>query len=163
MGGGRVFNLFPGAGGFDWSISRIDAGGLDGSLAVVGTHSPWACLWWCTLVQQRGFGTATKCREGQELVSLLPFVRCHWLCQGQDPCHQSYLGTHHGGHNSCGLLAMVPIFTHGVAVGRAAKLVGYVHQIPGKSLLVPPSSMAVDANIVGTPVDKDDLSFCDSQ
>jgi hypothetical protein len=41
MGGGRVFNPFPGVGGFDWSIFRIDAGGLDGSLAVVGTCFLW--------------------------------------------------------------------------------------------------------------------------
>jgi hypothetical protein len=44
IGGGRVFNPFPGAGGFDWSISRIDAGGLDGSLAVVGVHFTWGVL-----------------------------------------------------------------------------------------------------------------------
>ncbi len=41
MGRGRIFNPFPGARGFDWSISRIDAGGLDGSLAVVGGCFPW--------------------------------------------------------------------------------------------------------------------------
>jgi hypothetical protein len=41
MGGGRVFNPFPGAGGSDCSISRIDAGGLDGSLVVVGAYFPW--------------------------------------------------------------------------------------------------------------------------
>jgi hypothetical protein len=29
-------------GGFNWSISRIDAGGLDSSLAVVGACFPWA-------------------------------------------------------------------------------------------------------------------------
>ncbi len=41
MGGGKIFDPFPGAGGFDWSISRIDAGGLDGSLAVVVACFPW--------------------------------------------------------------------------------------------------------------------------
>jgi hypothetical protein len=40
LGGGRIFKPFPEAGGFDSSISRIDAGGFDGSLAVVGAHFP---------------------------------------------------------------------------------------------------------------------------
>ena len=56
------------------------------------------------------------------------------------------------------------IFSLGVAVGRATKLVGYVHQILGKGLLVPPSGVAVDANIViiVSPVDHDDLPFGNS-
>jgi hypothetical protein len=40
VGGGRVFEPFPGVGGLDWMISRIDAGGLDGSLVVVGVCFP---------------------------------------------------------------------------------------------------------------------------
>jgi hypothetical protein len=163
MGGGRVFNPFPGVGGFDWSISRIDAGGLERSLAVVGALFPWGVFFWCSLMQQRVLGTATKCREGQELVLLLLFVCCCWLCQGRDPCCQRYLGTHPVGCNGCGLLAVIPIFADGVAVGGATKLVGYVHQIPGKSLLIPPSGAAVGKNIVVSPVDKDGSSFGNSQ
>ncbi len=41
VGGGMVFEPFPGAGGFNWRISRIDVGGLDGSLAVVAARFPW--------------------------------------------------------------------------------------------------------------------------
>ncbi len=40
VGGGGVLKPFPGAGGLDWRISRIDLGGLDGSLAVVGARFP---------------------------------------------------------------------------------------------------------------------------
>jgi hypothetical protein len=40
-GGGGVFEPFPGVGGFNWRISRIDIGGLDGSLPVVGACFPW--------------------------------------------------------------------------------------------------------------------------
>ncbi len=40
VGGGGVLKPFPGAGCLDW-ISRIDVGGLDGSLAVFGAHFPW--------------------------------------------------------------------------------------------------------------------------
>ena len=54
------------------------------------------------------------------------------------------------------------IIALGVAVGGATKLVGYVHQISGKSLLVPPSGVAVDANIVVSSVNPDDPSFGDS-
>ncbi len=125
--------------------------------------SPGACLFWCTHVQRRGFGTATKCGEGEELVSLLPFVCCHWLCQGRDPYPQRYVGTHHVGRDGSRLLDVVPISARGVDVGGATKLVGFVHQIPSKSLCVPPSGKAVVANVVVSPVDKDELSFGDSQ
>jgi hypothetical protein len=125
--------------------------------------SPGACLFWCAHVQQRGFGTTTKCREGEELVSMLPFVRCCWLCQGQDPYPQRYVGTHYVGRDGSGLLAMVPISACGLAVGGATKLVGFVHQIPSKSLCVPPSSKAVVANIVVSLLYKDKSSFGDSQ
>ncbi len=54
------------------------------------------------------------------------------------------------------------IFSLGVAVGRATKLVGYVHQRPGKSLLVPPFGVAVDMIIIVSPVNHDDSSFGDS-
>ncbi len=40
MGGGEILEPFPGVGGFDWRISRIDVGG-SGSLAVVGVRFPW--------------------------------------------------------------------------------------------------------------------------
>ncbi len=45
VGRGGVLEPFPGAGGFDWRISRIDDGGLDGSLAVVE-----ACFLWDVFV-----------------------------------------------------------------------------------------------------------------
>ncbi len=54
------------------------------------------------------------------------------------------------------------IFALGVAAGGATKLVGCVHQIPGKSLLVPPFGIAVDKNTIVSPVNHDDLSFSDS-
>jgi hypothetical protein len=41
VGGGGVLKLFPGAGGLDWRISRIDVGGLDRSLGVVEAQFPW--------------------------------------------------------------------------------------------------------------------------
>jgi hypothetical protein len=41
MGRGGVLEPFPGVGGFNWMISRIDVGGL-GSLAVVGARFPWS-------------------------------------------------------------------------------------------------------------------------
>jgi hypothetical protein len=41
IGRGGVFEPIPGAGGFDWRISKIDVGGLDGSLVVVGACFPW--------------------------------------------------------------------------------------------------------------------------
>ncbi len=88
MGGGRVFKPFPGAGAFDWSISRIDAESLDGSLAVVGACFPWGVFVLVRPGAAEGFGTATKCGEGEELVSLLPFVcRCQ-MCQGGYPYSQ---------------------------------------------------------------------------
>ncbi len=40
VGRGGVLEPLPGAGGFNWRISRIDVGGL-GSLAVVGVCFPW--------------------------------------------------------------------------------------------------------------------------
>ncbi len=65
VGGGGVFKPFPGVGGFDWRISRIEVGGLDGSLAVVGARFPWGVfVLWGTHVQLRGFETATKCGGG---------------------------------------------------------------------------------------------------
>jgi hypothetical protein len=85
--------------------------------------SPGACLYWCALMQQRGFGITTKCREGEELVSLLPVVPHHRSCQGRDPYCQRCVGTHCIDCNSHGLLAVVPISACGVAVNGAAKLV----------------------------------------
>jgi hypothetical protein len=41
MGGGGILKPFPGVGGLDWRISRIDVGGLDGSLGVVEARFPW--------------------------------------------------------------------------------------------------------------------------
>ncbi len=41
VGGGGVLEPFPGAGGLDWRISRIDVRGLDWSLGVVGACFPW--------------------------------------------------------------------------------------------------------------------------
>ena len=120
---------------------------------------PGACLFWCALVQRRGFGNATECRERQELVSLLLFRCCCWSCQGRDPCHQRYLGTHRVGRNGYSLLAADLIFALGVAVGRATELVGYVYQTPSKSLLVPLSSVVVDTNIVVSPFDHKEKSF----
>jgi hypothetical protein len=73
------------------------------------------------------------------------------------------MGTHHIGRNGCKLLAVVPISTCSVTVGGATKLVGFVHQIPSKSLLVPPFDEAVVANIMVSPVDRDDSSVGDSQ
>ncbi len=40
MGGGGVLGPFPGVGGLDWRILRIDVGGLDVSLADVEAHFP---------------------------------------------------------------------------------------------------------------------------
>ncbi len=73
------------------------------------------------------------------------------------------MGTHHVGQDGCGLLAVVLISPCGVAGGRATKLVGFIHQITGKSLLVPPSGKAVVTNIAVSSVDKDDSSFGNSQ
>jgi hypothetical protein len=84
---GRVFNPFPGAGGFNWSISKIDAGGLDGSLAVVDMRFTWGVFVLVRPCAVEGVQNATKCKEGLELVSSLLFGCCCWLCQGWDPCH----------------------------------------------------------------------------
>jgi hypothetical protein len=62
MGGGRVSNPFPGVGGFDWSISRIDAGGLDSSLAVVGARFPWDML---VLVRPHAAERVRECDQVQ--------------------------------------------------------------------------------------------------
>jgi hypothetical protein len=123
---------------------------------------PGASSFWCALMQRKEFGNATKCRDGQELVSLLLFGCCCWLGQGRDPCRQRYLGTHRVGREGRSLLAMDLIFALSVAVGETTELVGYVHQIPGKSLLVLPSRVAVDTNIIVSSVDHDDSSFGDS-
>jgi hypothetical protein len=40
VGGGGVLGPFPGAGGLDWRISRIDVRGLNGSLAVIRARFP---------------------------------------------------------------------------------------------------------------------------
>ncbi len=115
-------------------------------------------------MQQRGFETATEYRGGEELASSLQVeCRCQ-LCQGQDPYGQRYVGTHHVGHESQGPLAVVPNSTCSIAVGKATKLVVFVHQLPGKSLREPPSGEAVVTNnIVVSPVGKDALSLGDSQ
>ncbi len=73
------------------------------------------------------------------------------------------MGTHYLDCNGRGLLTEVPIFAHGVAICRATILVGFVHQIPGKSPLVPLSGEAIDTNIIVFPVDKDDLPFGNPQ
>ena len=44
VGGGGVLKPFPGAEGLDWRISRINVGGLDGSLAVAGAHFSWGVI-----------------------------------------------------------------------------------------------------------------------
>jgi hypothetical protein len=41
VGRGGVLEPFPGVGGLDWRISRIDVGGSDRSLGFVEAHSPW--------------------------------------------------------------------------------------------------------------------------
>jgi hypothetical protein len=64
-GRGGVLEPFPGAGGLDWRISRVDVGGLDGSQAVVGARFPGACSIWCAHVQRSVFKTATKCGGGR--------------------------------------------------------------------------------------------------
>ena len=74
------------------------------------------------------------------------------------------MGTHHGGHDSCKLLAVVPNSACGIAVGKATKLVGFVHQLPGKSLCEQPSGKAVVANNIAVPpVGKDALSLSNTQ
>jgi hypothetical protein len=74
------------------------------------------------------------------------------------------MGTHRVGRNGHGPLAVVPNSTCGITVGEATKLVGFVHQLPGKSLREPPSGEAVVLNnIVVSPVGKDALSFGNSQ
>ncbi len=78
-------------------------------------------------MQWRGFGTVNECGEGEELVSLLPFIHRRRTCQGRYPYCQRNVGTHHVGCNGGRLLAVVPISACGVAVGRATKLVGFVH------------------------------------
>jgi hypothetical protein len=162
MGGGRVFNPFPGAGGFDWSISRFDAGGLDGSLAVVGARFPWGVfvpvhpcaahgVWECN--QVGGGAGAGFFAAVWMLLLVVPGTGSMLLkVLGYSPCRSQRLRSTCCGSN----LAL------SVAVGRATELVGYVHQIPGKSLLVPPSGIVVDANIIVSPVDHNDLSFSDS-
>ncbi len=40
LGRGGVLEPFPGVGGFNWRISRIEVGGV-GSMAVVEVHFPW--------------------------------------------------------------------------------------------------------------------------
>jgi hypothetical protein len=68
--------------------------------------------------------------------------------------------THHVGHNGCKLLDVVPNSARGIAVGKATELVGFVHQLPGKSLRERPFGKAVVANnIVVLPVGKDALSL----
>ncbi len=74
------------------------------------------------------------------------------------------MGTHHVGRDGHGLLAVVPNSPCGIAVGKATKLVGFVHQLPGKSLREPPSGEAVVANnIIVSPVGKDASSLIDSR
>jgi hypothetical protein len=41
VGRGGVLEPFPGVGGFNWRISRINVGGLNGSLAVVRARFSW--------------------------------------------------------------------------------------------------------------------------
>jgi hypothetical protein len=74
------------------------------------------------------------------------------------------MGTHHVGRNGRGPLAVVPNSASSIAVGKATKLVGFVHQLPGKSLCEPPSGKAILANnILVSPVGKDALSLGNSQ
>jgi hypothetical protein len=108
VGRGGVFEPFPGAGGFNWRISRISAGGLDRSLAVVGAHFPWGVFVLVCACAAEGVQDRNQVRGGEELTFLLQ-VKCHrWLCQRRDPYGQRYVGTHHVGCNSRGPLAVVP-------------------------------------------------------
>jgi hypothetical protein len=54
--------------------------------------------------------------------------------------------------------------TSGIAVGKATKPVGFVDQLPGKSLCEQPSGKAIVANnIIVPPVGKDALSLGNPQ
>jgi hypothetical protein len=79
---------------------------------------------------------------GKDLASLLQVGHHCRLCQGQAPYGQRYVGTHHVGHDSCKLLAVVPNSAGGIAVGKATELVGFVPRLPGKSLCEQPSGKA---------------------
>jgi hypothetical protein len=85
---------------------------------------------------------------GEELASLLQVERHCWSFQGQDPYGQRYMATHHVGHDGRKLLAVVPNSTCSIVVGRATKLVGFVDQLPGKSLREQPSNKAIVKNIL---------------
>ncbi len=59
---------------------------------------------------------------------------------------------------------MVPNSAHGIAVAKAAELLGFVNQLPGKSFCEQPSGKAiVTINIKVAPVGKDALSRGDPQ
>jgi hypothetical protein len=51
VGGGEVFEPFPGARGLNWRISRIDVGVWMGPWQLLECISPRACLFWCAHVQ----------------------------------------------------------------------------------------------------------------
>jgi hypothetical protein len=75
VGGGGVFEPFPGAGGFDWRISRIDVGGLDGSLAVFGARFPWGVFILVHPCAAEGARDPNQVGGGEEQASLLQ-VEC---------------------------------------------------------------------------------------
>jgi hypothetical protein len=160
VGGGGVLEPFPGVGGFDWRISRIDVGGLDGSLGVVGVHYSWGVFVLVRPCAAEGLRDHNQVQGGEELASSLQVVRRHRSCQGQAPYGKRYVGTQHRRCNGCELLAVVPNFAHGITVVKAMELVGFFPRLPGKRLCEQPSGEAVIANnIVVPPVDKDALSL----
>jgi hypothetical protein len=74
------------------------------------------------------------------------------------------VGTHHAGRNGCKLLDVVSNAAHGIAVGKATELVGFVPPLPGKSVCEQLSSkVVVTNNIVVPPVGKDASSLSDTQ
>ena len=88
MGGGEILEPFPGVGGFDWRISRIEVGGLDGSLGVVEACFPWGMF---VLVrpcaaegvrdrdQVQGGGGAVFFTAGWTPLSVVPGASSIWM------------------------------------------------------------------------------------
>jgi hypothetical protein len=79
MGGDGGLKPFPGAGSLDWRISRIDVGGLDRSLAVVGARFPWGVFVLVRPCAAEGVQDRDQVRRGGEgLASSLQVGRHPW-------------------------------------------------------------------------------------
>jgi hypothetical protein len=151
-------------------LSWVEVGFSLGREALTGgSQELIACFPWGVFIlvhpcAAEGVQDRDQVQGGGGLASSLQVKRRYRLCQGQDPYGQRYMGTHHVGCNGRKLLAVVPNSACSINVGEATKLVGFVHQLPGKSLCEQPSGKAVVANNIAVPpVGKDALSLSNTQ